>query len=568
MSTIPVIPGVSVSTKGILNKPLKDIICALLFGGLNNMLKGNLLCVNIDIDKLITNNTNLPGLADLKQELQGIKAQLLALEELSGFKSVLDRVNRGIAEVQSLLALNGLCKIPLIAPPIPDILKQIIDAEFNEANAILNDLGRLSKPELCINGQGGLNTGNYNPKSILGSIQKHMNRAGDIPGNAIGGLKQRLGGIKKALDKSINRQLFPDFRHKTNLTTGSHYVPGTAAVVTLAPPPPLANQWNPPYPPDTLPNLKDATAAAQAIVSNVGKTASYPADVNGVRFANIWPGLLGPTVYSLAVTALTPEDPFYAQQEPIYDYCGKLVGYTSNVISGDENYAGKDPELDAEINPPTTNFEILWIAARNCWAVTGDSSDQIVFGKRDLYLNANPTITLHRSYNHILSIPSYDLVASTMAPEFYIYKVKEDLTPDVTQKFNIGMSRLETSELLEDANGLDDLTEANNRKENNPLGTTLYFSTVSHNVYSRNLPPDYPTELVWWYNPDTLITSKWVLDVDSDNEQMDTGVWVEVTNDEILSNWVGSSSLKDAPHTNYLCYSNKDGSSFGLLKLI
>ena len=73
MANIPVIPGVKVSTKGILNKPLKDIICALLFGGLNNMLKGPLICVSADLDKLISEYTDLPNLQDLKNELKELK---------------------------------------------------------------------------------------------------------------------------------------------------------------------------------------------------------------------------------------------------------------------------------------------------------------------------------------------------------------------------------------------------------------------------------------------------------------------------------------------------------------
>jgi len=565
MADIPVIPGVSISPKGILNRPIKDIICAILFGGINNLLKGNLLCVKADLDALITNNTNLPGLADIKQELKNVRDQIHALEDISGIKDTIGRVNQAIAEVQSLLALDGLCKIPLKAPAIPDIIKQVTDAELNEANAILNDLGRLSKPQLCIDGAGGLNTGSYNPDSILGSIQKHLNRMGDIPSQQINVMKNRLKGIENALRKSINRQLFPDFRHKTDLTTGSAYVAGSSAI-TLAAPPPLANQWNPPYPPQDIPNLKDATSVAQALVSNVGKTASYPASVNGIRHENIWPGLVGPTVYSLAVNALTPQDPFYAQQEPVYDYCGKLVGYTSTVITGDQAAAGKDPIVDAELNPPKTNFEFLWIAERNCWAVTGVQSEQIVNGYKGTYLDANPTITLHRSYNHIFSIPSYDSLGATIAPEFYIYKVNPDLTPNINAKFNLGLSRLETYELLEDANGLDE-PEATVRKQNNPLGTTLYFAADAK-VYAGTTPPDYPSELVWWDNLVTCQTYKWVLNRDGDGEPTGTGTWVEVTDQERADKWVGSSNTYGDPHTDYLCYSNRDGTVYGLLKLV
>jgi hypothetical protein len=583
MANIPVIPGVKVSTKGILNKSMKDIICAILFGGLKNMLKGPLLCVSADLDKLISEYTDLPNLKDLKDDLKELKDQLRAAEDALGIKEGLGRVNGAIAEVQSLLALNGLCAIPMKAPPITDVLGQVIDSEFAEMNSILNDLGRLSKPELCLSGNGGLSTGSYNPKSILGSIQKHLSRMEDIPSNALSTFKKRIQGVGKALKKSVDRQLFPDFRHKHNLVTGKPYVPGQTyvqaglaapgspnantpvPVITLAPAPPRANQWNGPYPPADAPNLKEATAQAQVIVASVGKTASYPVDSNGVRSQNIWPGMLGPDLYALAVTALTPQDPLFAQKEAIYDYCGKLVGYTADIVSGDENYAGGDPTADADLNPPIVNFNFVWIEDRQCWAVDGVTSEQIINGRKDVYLDRCPVVKLRRSYVNILNIPSYDHLGTTLAPEFYIYKVNANLTPNTSQPFNLGLSRLETSELLEDANGLPG-AEGIARRTEHPLGTNLYFST-SQQVYSGLTEPAIPSENIWWYNINTCVTQKWVPN-ETDGLRDGTGSWVEVTDQERLDHWFGSSNVVDDPHVNYLAYSNEDGSVFGLIELV
>ena len=583
MANIPIIPGVKVSTKGILNKSMKDIICAILFGGLKNMLKGPLLCVSADLDKLISEYTDLPNLKDLKDDLKELKDQIRAAEDALGIKESLARVNGAIAEVQSLLALDGLCKIPMKAPPITNVLGQVIDSEFAEINAILNDLGRLSKPELCLSGNGGLSTGSYNPSSILGSIQKHLSRMEDIPGNALASFKKRIQGVSKALKKSVDRQLFPDFRHKHNLVTGKPYVPGQTyaqaglaapgspnantpvPVITLAPAPPRANQWNGPYPPADAPNLKEATAQAQVIVASVGKTASYPVDSNGVRSQNIWPGMLGPDLYALAVTALTPQDPLFAQQEAIYDYCGKFIGYTANIVSGDENYSGGDPQLGADITPPIVNFNFFWIADRQCWAVDGVTSEQIINGRKDVYLDRCPTVKLRRSYVNILNIPSYDHLGNTLAPEFYIYKVNANLTPNTSQPFNLGLSRLETSELLEDANGLPG-AEGIARRTEHPLGTNLYFST-SQQVYSGDTEPAIPSENIWWSNLQTCVTQKWVPN-ETDGLRDGTGSWVEVTDQERLDHWFGSSNIVNDPHVNYLAYSNEDGSVFGLIELV
>jgi hypothetical protein len=565
MANIPVIPGVSVATKGILNKPIKDIICALLFGGLANMLKGPLLCVNFDLNK-IAEEAGLAGLGDLKAELDNVKDQLKAAEALSGIPETLARVNAAIAEVQSLLALDGLCKIPLKAPPIPDVIAQVIDAEFREMDAILKDLGKLAKPSICLRGAGGLGLGGgYNPDSILGSLSKHVGNMGNIPGAKLNALKKRLQGVGKALDKSINRQLFPDFRHKHDLTTGKPYKAGGGPTLAGAP----AVQWNPPYPPADAPNLKQATATAQTLVASIKQTGSYPVKADGITNANPWLPMLGPEVYSLAVNALTPQDPFFSQQEPIYDYCGKLVGYTSTVVSGDATAIGGNPTADAILEPPTTIFDFAWIADRNCWAVTGVESEQVVNGRKDTYLNANPTVELHRGYAHTLGIPSIDISGTGVAEEFFICKVDENLQPRKdsygnVQLFNLGLARLETYELLEDANGAFNDSYALERKGTYPTGTTLYFA-AEQRVYSGEVAPEFPNEDTWWYNLITCDTKRWLPDIVTADG---TGAWVEVSREDRAAAWFGSSNTFGAPNADYLAYSNQDGSVFGLFKFI
>jgi hypothetical protein len=550
MANIPVIPGVSVATKGILNKPIKDIICAILFGGIANMLKGPLLCVNFDLNK-IAEEAGLAGLGDLKAALDEAKAQLKAAEALSGIPETLARVNAAIAEVQSLLALDGLCAIPLKAPKIPDVIAQVIDAEFAEMNGILNDLGRLAKPSICLDGAGGIGFGGgYNPDSILGSLSKHVGKMGDIPGDKLAALTKRLQGVGKALEKSINRQLFPDFRTKHNLVTGAPVKSTDAQVITVN-------------------DFKAAAATAQTLVASMKQTGSYPVDVNGIRSENIWLAMLGPEVYAMAVDAMSPVDPLFTQQDPIYDYCGKLVGYTSTVITGDITALGGNPIIGAELSPPLTNFNLNWISDRLCWAVNGVQSEQIINGRKDMYLNHNPTIEIHRGYNHTFGIPSIDISGTGVAEEFFICYVDENLQPrkDIygnVQPFNLGLARLETYELLEDANGSFDETYALTRKLSFPIGTTLYFA-AENKVYSGTTAPTYPSESVWWYNTETCVARRWIVDLVANDG---TGNWTEVSDSDRNSHWFGSSIRYDAPHTNYLAYSNRVGSVFGLLKFV
>lgn len=556
------IPGIKVTPKGIMNAKIKDIICALLFGGIKNMLKGPLLCVTADLEKLIGEPNDIPSIAELQKELSDLHKEVKRMEGVMDVKETIGRVNKAMGEVQSLLSLGGMCKSPLRIPRIPNILDSIIDSEFAMAKAILNEIGRLTKPQLCLTGQGGLTTGTYNPKSILGRIGKLGGRMADIPGNQIDSFTKQIKAVGKSVKKINDIKLFPDFRHKHNLVTGKPYA-GEASVVTLAAPPPVESQWNPPYPPTATPNLQEATESANALVNNINSTASYPSISNGIKYPNAWQGLVGPEIYAMAVDALTPEDPLFVRQDPVYDYCGKIVGYSANIITGDPYADGDDPAADADQDPVQDRYNFVWIKDRNCWAVSDVMSEQIVAGRKAEYLTPNPTIQIHRDHGFRFGIPSMDLLANEVAPEFYLYKVNSNLAPDITKKFNLGLHRVETGELLEDANGLDNIDDATERKGTFPEGTTLEF-IAGHEIYSGTTPPDMPTESIWWYHLETCDVKKWIYDPEVDEE----GVWVDVTQEDRHDSWVGSSITFGDPHINYLCYSNKDGTQFGLIELI
>lgn len=256
MATIPVIPGIKVATKGVLNRPMKDIICAILFGGLNNLLKGNLLCIQANLDELIEGMTGVAPLANLRTALTELRAEVRAFQEHLGIGPTLGRINGAIADLQKLLALDGLCRIPLRAPRIPNVINDVANSYFGAANGILNQLGRLAKPQLCLDAKGGVNTGAYNPDSILGQLNRQIGRLPDAGDAAITRFERSIKGVTDAIKKQMNRELFPDFRHKHNLLTGTPVVAGVAAL--------------------TLMDVRQAYDQAQTLVSSVNSTASFP----------------------------------------------------------------------------------------------------------------------------------------------------------------------------------------------------------------------------------------------------------------------------------------------------
>lgn len=194
---------------------------------------------------------------------------------------------------------------------------------------------------------------------------------------------------------------------------------------------------------------------------------------DGVESQNVWLNVLGPEVYALAVEALTPEDPTFVRKEPIYDYCGRLIGYEEVVIAGDRAAEGGNPLDGAVTEPLDLSHEFVWINApaeqRIGWGVTGRESEQLIgpTGNKRLTqaLDLNPEVTLYRGQSHIFSIPS------GITKEFYIYETIEDpdgrpvtradgtvikLKPNISKKFSQGLHRFETGEYLEEANGRND----------------------------------------------------------------------------------------------------------------
>lgn len=253
MASIPVIPGVKVVTKGVLNKPLKDIICAILFGGLNNLLKGNILCIDVNLEQL----AGVSATQGLKDAITELRQELAALQKHIGITDTLARVNEAIADMQKVLALGGMCPIPLKAPKIPNVINNVANSFFGGANSLLNQLGRLAKPQICIDAQGGVNTGSYDPESILGQMNRTVKRLGNIPAAEADKFERSLKGISRAIRSQIDRELFPDFRHKHNLLTGGPVVAGVAAITVM--------------------DVRDAYNQAQTLVAAVNSTGSFPA---------------------------------------------------------------------------------------------------------------------------------------------------------------------------------------------------------------------------------------------------------------------------------------------------
>jgi hypothetical protein len=155
-------------------------------------------------------------------------------------------------------------------------------------------------------------------------------------------------------------------------------------------------------------------------------------------------------------------------------------------------------------------------------------------------LNLNPEITIYRGRSHLFVLPP------SSQQEFYIYETKTvdgNLVPDITKRFSKGLSRFESGELLDEANG---------RNEDN----TPWIDT--------SLPEDERNsgaEPAAWRRKDLYPTGMTLMINVAGSVEPDS----DAPLDEIISE---DSNHVEEEWPNYLAYSNEDGTRFGLLKIV
>jgi len=121
---------------------IKRLLCALLAGDINNLMKGPLICINIAIEDLLG---QLPSnaLAGALRDLQGEIGNLL---EASGINDTLGRLNSATSQLESLFGLGGICPVPFTLPRIGNILGDMVAAYSAELKDLIAALGRYLSP--------------------------------------------------------------------------------------------------------------------------------------------------------------------------------------------------------------------------------------------------------------------------------------------------------------------------------------------------------------------------------------------------------------------------------------
>lgn len=301
-----------------LPKNEKDLICMLLAGRLKDLLNGRLVCAQLAIDDLIKDTTGISALGSLRDSLVSMKSAINGLKAATGYDSILRGVNQALGQVNNVFSLGGLCPSPVHAPVIADLLAQLNSNLFGQAGNILNALGRVSNPSMCLGGGPGGFGINWN--SMPGDLK-----------NLKAAIKQAQGTPNATLNAFTNNLKSQTSRLKSEVKRLEQ---------NLSDPLGLNNKLN------TARNLQRAKSVSDG----------YPVkDSRGILHDNVLKTMVAADIESVIDNG--DKTPVKYITKPILDYCGDVVGYEKVAVSGDSAYIGWDPNGDPSLNTdnPTVN---------------------------------------------------------------------------------------------------------------------------------------------------------------------------------------------------------------------
>lgn len=313
-----------------LPKNEKDLICMMLAGRLKDLFRGRLLCAQLAVNDLLKDTIGIDALGGIRSGLNDLKGALTEFKAASGYNAILNKVNQALGSVSTVFSLGGLCPSPVHPPKIPDLLGQLNQNLFGQANSLLNALTRVANPSMCLG--GGPDGFGVNWNSIDGDL-KNLKRVLDQ-------IKSNPAGYNSAIRAFENNLKNQTRRFKAELAR-------------------LQTNFSDPL------GLNQHKTTASVIQRTKNASDGYRVkDRRGVEYQNPTRAMsMGDVDYVVSRIDPVSNAPIRYETRPVLDYCGDISGFEKVVVSGDPAYAGWDmlPEIDG-YNPddfssdnPTTN---------------------------------------------------------------------------------------------------------------------------------------------------------------------------------------------------------------------
>jgi hypothetical protein len=326
---------------------LRELLCGVLSG--NGLKLPNLqICLHANISALL----GLPNLqAELYSALNKLQNAVERFMDHTKIDNILGRLNSVLAEAQQLANLINFCSVSIDPIAIPNLLERAFGSFLGAGKAIIDSIGSMAPGDVCACiGTGGFNTNVFNG-GILGQISSNFSAiaAGAAPRNIIDSIKNDINSAVGAITNIINLEnnisgsysnggsRFGTPDGACNSEVGVMHNPGANTVAANAR---ITSQ---------LKSLYDSLAGypvqyqyntnkftGQPLFGTGSLSGSGVAGTQGevVEYPNIFHLLLEPEFLAKLQEDDLPRSDV-STQTPVYDYCGNIIGYTTNFVQRD-----------------------------------------------------------------------------------------------------------------------------------------------------------------------------------------------------------------------------------------
>lgn len=317
---------------------LKELICSLLAG--NGLKLPNLqICLKINIGRLL-------GLSGLPSQLQAALANVEnALDDFiahTNIDNVLGRLNAALAEFAAIANMINFCGSPIQPISIPNVLRDIFGSFIGKGKELLDKLGSMLDSDIggCISTSGSVNFGIFQG-GLLKELGEYLDEFGNFTGPQAD-LDRIVNELNTLASDLQNLMKFENNFKSTSSNGGSVFTSGPQRVHTgVGVAIDTANM-----------TLADGQRYASNLKGLYDNLSQYEIDEAG---NSVFDYILEPELIAKLAAQDDPTVPI-AERDPVYDHCGRIIGYTTSVSQPVSTQSTGAP-VENIVQPATTGLK-------------------------------------------------------------------------------------------------------------------------------------------------------------------------------------------------------------------
>lgn len=315
---------------------LREIICNLL-AGRGIKLPNIQVCLSVNLKAILGVDSIQDELRDALDELDQAFDEFMDHTEL---ESVLGRINKALAEATQISNMINFCATPIEPIAIPNLLEQTMEGFLGAGKELIDRIGSMVPNE--VGGCLGFNGQDFNLNlfngGILGDISSQWAsiKSGSLTQNQLNSLVTSINSVKDDLRSLINRE---------NSVAGTENLGGSQFTNDVSS---SVNQQMGVLHNSESAGIQGNTRIASQLKAQYDRLAGYPViDKDGNVYNNIFELILEPGLIDL-LNRLQDPSPSIGERQPVFNYCGEIVGYTQALSQ-------TDPALsEGTVPSPTT----------------------------------------------------------------------------------------------------------------------------------------------------------------------------------------------------------------------